>query len=69
MECPNLIWCAICLRQSDRQMQPAHYILLALFALHYTYRALIYPYLMSTHTTRMPLLIVLCAGTFCTVNG
>jgi hypothetical protein len=47
----------------------AHDILLALFATHYFYRSILYPYRMSTHTTRMPSTIVLAAFLFCTFNG
>ena len=84
MESPNLLWCILlCYHNYNNNHTPpvssltfnkgattvAHYILLGMFFTHYLYRAIVYPYRMSHHTTDMPIGVVVIAFTFCTVNG
>ncbi len=45
------------------------FVMLALFAAHYIHRSLIFPFSLRTHGKRMPLLIVLSAMGFNTMNG
>ena len=84
MESPNLLWCILlCYHNYNNNHTPpvssltfnkgattvAHYILLGMFFTHYLYRAIVYPYRLSHHTTDMPVGVVVIAFTFCTVNG
>ena len=44
-------------------------VMIALFALHYIHRAFVYPFMIRTKGKRMPLVIMLSAMFFNTVNG
>lgn len=74
MEGINLIWCIICWNENrvskfEKKIPYINLFLLSLFFIHYIQRAIIYPYLMSNKTTRMPLFVVIYAALFCTFNG
>ena len=51
------------------RLTPPEAVMVALFCLHYVHRALIYPFAIRTRGKRMPLVIMLSAMVFNTVNG
>lgn len=74
MESPNLWATLICLFWPGLPApactrNPANQLLLALFALHYAQRALLYPLLMPPTTRPMPVGIMALAWLFCACNG
>lgn len=68
-ESPNLIWSFVCWKERRRNLEASNQILLCLFFIHYTQRAILYPLILSKNTKRMPFEVVASAFVYCNVNG
>ena len=68
MESPNLVWSSYHYLSSSKSLPPRNTCLLLLFALHYSQRSLIYPFL-QRGATPVPLHVFLSALAFCSLNG
>jgi hypothetical protein len=70
-ESPNLVWAVICWNHRNKQAAKGINILLvSLFVGHYIRRAVIYPLLqMKPGSKPIPIMTVLAAFSFCSVNG
>ena len=69
-EIPNLVWAAVCYRNTDKQLPLANTLLLGLFVGHYLNRSLVYPFVtLNPHSKPLPLEIVLSAHLYTHING
>jgi len=76
-EVPNLYWTFWCwnernkssLKQQSSPLPWVNQFLVSLFVLHYIQRSFIYPLLLSKHTKKFPLAVVLSAFAFTNING
>jgi protein-S-isoprenylcysteine O-methyltransferase Ste14 len=70
MESPSVFVFAICFTIGPRAGEPVPLVLMALWLLHYVYRAFVYPLrLRATADRRMPLAIMTMAVVFNVLNG
>jgi 3-oxo-5-alpha-steroid 4-dehydrogenase 1 len=68
-ESPNLFWSVICWYHRRNHVPLINVGLASLFVGHYIRRAIVYPLQMSSGSKPIPLVTVLSAFAFCTVNG
>jgi 3-oxo-5-alpha-steroid 4-dehydrogenase 1 len=69
MEMPALLVIGITVISSGRAASPVSYLLLGLWELHYLYRTCLFPFLMKGSEKRFPMLLILFALIFNTLNG
>ncbi|KAJ0390845.1 hypothetical protein P43SY_011481 [Pythium insidiosum] len=70
MECPSAIWFAVVYLWGKNTTAATPMLAAALWLLHYTYRAFVYPFLIRTHKQRgMPLTVMLAGDFYNLINA
>jgi 3-oxo-5-alpha-steroid 4-dehydrogenase 1 len=69
MELPALVVIAIIVLFDGRRVSPLSFLLLGLWEIHYLYRTCLFPFLIRENGKRFPVVLILFAGIFNSLNG
>jgi protein-S-isoprenylcysteine O-methyltransferase Ste14 len=69
MEAPALLVIGLTIISSGQAVGPVSYLLLGLWEVHYLYRTCLFPFLMKGSEKRFPVILILFAFIFNTLNG
>jgi 3-oxo-5-alpha-steroid 4-dehydrogenase 1 len=69
MESPALLVIGIVVLSSGRSVSPFSFLLLGLWEIHYLYRTCLFPFLIRENGRRIPIVLILMACVFNSLNG